>query len=229
MSKKELVVALDGPSGSGKSTIAKQVAKRMHYTYIDTGAMFRALGITAKKQNIPFEEGEKLNNFLQNIDLKYGISDDVLITVDGVDLTKEIREHYVSELASTISKLPSVRKYLLNFQRNLARSNFVVMEGRDIGTVVFPNSFCKIFMTASYEVRAERRLLQLQEAGNHEITLEQVIADIKERDERDSSRAIAPLKIADDAIMLDTSDLTFDQVLEKIVNIVKERVSVLDL
>lgn len=210
------VIALDGPSGSGKSTIAKEVAKKLNVVYIDTGAMFRAIGLTADKAGISFEEGDSLTKFINELDLQYGVSQDILIVANGEDLTRKIREHHVSELASKVSKLPTVRTFLLEFQRNLGKGTTCVMEGRDIGTVVFPDSFCKIFMTASDEVRAQRRLKQLREQGDNEIQLEQILEDIKIRDERDSSRDVAPLKQADDAVLLDTSDLTFDQVLEKI-------------
>jgi cytidylate kinase len=210
------VIALDGPSGSGKSTIAKEVAKKLSIVYIDTGAMFRAIGLSAHNAGISFEEGEALTTFIKNLDLKYGVSNEILIVANGEDLTSKIRDHHVSELASTISKLPTVRTFLLDFQRSLGNEKTCVMEGRDIGTVVFPNSFCKIFMTASNEVRAERRLKQLREQGDNEIQLDQIIEDIQTRDERDSNRDVAPLKQASDAILLDTSSLTFDQVLDSI-------------
>lgn len=217
------VIALDGPSGSGKSTIAKEVAKKLSLVYIDTGAMFRAIGLSAYSAGISFEEGEALSSFIENLDLQYGVSKDVLIVANGEDLTSKIREHHVSELASTISKLPTVRTFLLEFQRSLGNATTCVMEGRDIGTVVFPDSFCKIFMTASNEVRAERRLKQLREQGDQDIQLDQIIEDIKTRDERDSSRDVAPLKQAEDAILLDTSSLTFDQVLDRICEVAHSR------
>ncbi len=217
------VIALDGPSGSGKSTIAKEVAKKLGIVYVDTGAMYRAIGFAADSLGVPFEEGEKLSSFLNELDLNYGVSDSVLIVANGDDLTHKIREHHVSDLASRISKLPAVRTYLLEFQRALGRAKTCVMEGRDIGTVVFPDSFCKIFMTASDEVRAQRRLNQLREQGDNEVQLETIIADLKERDERDSSRDVAPLKQADDATLLDTSDLSFNQVLDRICEIAISR------
>lgn len=217
------VIAMDGPSGSGKSTIAKEVAKSLNIVYIDTGAMFRAIGIMATQQQIAFEESDELNDFLINLNLEYGVSDDVLIMAQGQDLTARIREHHVSDLASRISKLPSVRNFLLDFQRKLGQERTCVMEGRDIGTVVFPNAFCKIFMTASDEVRALRRLKQLHEMGDDSVEFDQIMKDIKERDERDSGRDLAPLKPAEDAIRLDTSNLAFNEVLEKISNIARER------
>lgn len=219
------VVALDGPSGSGKSTIAKDVAKKLGIVYIDTGAMFRAIGLVAKQQNIEFIEGPHLDFFLQNLQLEYGVSQSKLIVANGVDLSAAIREHHVSELASQISKLPAVRQYLLKFQRELAAARACVMEGRDIGTVVFPNAFCKIFMTASNEVRAMRRLKQLAQQGETHHQLDEIMRDIIARDQRDASRDVAPMKQADDAILLDTSNLSFEQVLERIISLAKQKAS----
>lgn len=213
------VVALDGPSGSGKSTIAKEVAKRMGIVYVDTGAMYRAIGLSCHDSNIPFEEGSELENFLSNLDLQYGVSESCLIMANGADLTTRIREHHVSDLASKISKIPLVRTFLLDFQRSLGHAKVCVMEGRDIGTVVFPDSFCKIFMTASFEVRAQRRLDQLKEQGEDNHSFEEVLEDLKIRDERDMNRDVAPLKQAEDGILLDTSDLNFEQVLDRICEI----------
>ena len=144
---KDKVIAIDGPCGSGKSSVAKKVATSLGVIYIDTGAMFRALGYCCHKNGIPFEEGKKINDFLNDLDLKYAVSDDCLIEVNGENLTETIRDHSVSALASGISIIPSVRTFLLNFQRKLAAQVVCIMEGRDIGTVVFPNAFCKIYLT----------------------------------------------------------------------------------
>jgi cytidylate kinase len=201
------VIAIDGPSGSGKSTVAKELARALNVLYIDTGAMFRALGFFADQQKIELIEGSGLTSFLNSIQVDYGVSASVLIRINGLDLTEKIREHHVSKLASIISQLPSVRKYLLDFQRALALDKVCVMEGRDIGTVVFPNSFSKFFITASVDIRAIRRLKQLQEGGDHNITLEQIKDDVRKRDETDMNRVVAPLKKADDAMLLDTTEL----------------------
>ena len=217
------VIAIDGPSGSGKSTIAKELAKSLNVLYIDTGAMFRALGFYADQQQIKLEEGVLLNNFLKSVKMEYGVSASVLIKIDGHDLTEKIREHHVSKLASTISQLPSVRKYLLDFQRHLALDKVCVMEGRDIGTVVFPKSFCKFFITASVDIRAERRLKQLQENGDHNVTKEQIIEDVRKRDETDMNRVVAPLKKAEDAMLLDTSHLNLVDIIKILSNEVKFR------
>lgn len=208
------VIAIDGPSGSGKSTVAKELARRLDVLYIDTGAMFRALAFEADRRGIDPEEGPVLSAFLADFKMEYGKSEQELIVVDGVNLTEKIREHHISTLASVFSQLPSVRTHLLNFQRELAKDRVCVMEGRDIGTVVFPQAFAKYFVTASLEVRAERRLAQLKEKGDTRLTLEQVIADQKKRDESDTNRAVAPLKQADDAELIDTSGHTLEEVLQ---------------
>jgi cytidylate kinase len=155
--------------------------------------------------------------------MDYGVSPTVLIRINGLDLTEKIREHHVSKLASIISQLPSVRKYLLDFQRALALDKICVMEGRDIGTVVFPNSFCKFFITASVDIRAIRRLKQLQEGGDNSITLEQIKDDVRKRDETDMNRVVAPLKKADDAMLLDTTDLNLADTINILSNEVKFR------
>ena len=155
--------------------------------------------------------------------MDYGVSSTCLIRINDVDLTEKIREHHVSKLASIISQLPSVRKYLLDFQRSLAMNKVCVMEGRDIGTVVFPNSFCKFFITASVDIRAERRLKQLQQSGDNSVTLEQIKDDVRKRDETDMNRVVAPLKKADDAMLLDTTELDINNIINILSNEVKFR------
>ena len=223
------VIAIDGPSGSGKSTIAKTLAERLGTLYIDTGAMFRALAYSADQAGVNIKEESSVNEFLNKIKLEYQTLDGALIKVDGIDLSEKIREHHVSKLASMISGIPSVRSYLLDFQRTLAKDHTCVMEGRDIGTVVFPNAFIKFFVTASIEVRAKRRLDQLNENGENSVELEQVIIDVKKRDEKDTSREVAPLKMADDATLVDTSNMDIEDVLSKLANDVNERASKLNI
>lgn len=223
------VIAIDGPSGSGKSTIAKSLAERLGTLYIDTGAMFRALAYSADQSGVNIKEESSVNEFLNKTKLEYQTSDGALIKVDGIDLSEKIREHHVSKLASMISGIPSVRSYLLDFQRTLAKDHTCVMEGRDIGTVVFPNAFIKFFVTASIEVRAKRRLDQLNENGENSVELEQVIKDVKKRDEKDTSREVAPLKMADDATLVDTSNMDIEDVLSKLANDVNERASKLNI
>lgn len=207
------VIAIDGPSGSGKSTVAKSLARELGILYIDTGAMFRALGYVANERKINLEEEQTVNSFLNSIKVDYQSETGSLIKVDGVDLTEKIREHHVSKLASIISQIPSVRTYLLDFQRSLANSKVCVMEGRDIGTVVFPDAFCKFFVTASIEVRAQRRFDQLVEKGQEDVDLEQLKKDVKKRDDKDMGREVAPLKKADDAELVDTSEMGLDSVI----------------
>lgn len=218
-----LVIAIDGPCGSGKSTVAREVAKNLSVLYVDTGAMFRALGYAIDKQGLKFEEGEALNNFLAQVKLGYGESDQVLVRVNGEDLTQKIREHHVSNLASSVSKLGSIRSFLLAFQRELAQRKICVMEGRDIGTVVFPDAFCKIYVTADLKIRAQRRFDQLKDQGQKDLNFDVIMADVKDRDDKDMNRPIAPLKQADDAVFLDTSSLSPEQVIESIRKIAFEK------
>jgi cytidylate kinase len=215
------VIAIDGPSGSGKSTMARLLAQKLGVLFIDTGSMYRALAYASNARGLKFEEGAILNDFLNSLKLEYGVSEDVLIKVDGEDLTLKIREHNSSKLASQISKLPSVRVFLVNFQRELAKSSVCVMEGRDIGTVVFPDSFCKLFVTASVEVRSLRRLNQLIENNEEGHTLEEVMKDVEKRDYEDINRDVAPLKPAEDSIILDTSEMSSDEVLIRLVELCK--------
>ncbi len=227
--KFEQVIAIDGPSGSGKSTIARTLANDLNVLYIDTGAMFRAIAYAVFEAKIPFTEGTELANFLSTLKLEYKINESLSIKINDQELSEKIREHHISHQASIISQLPSVRNYLLNFQRQLAQNQICVMEGRDIGTIVFPQSFCKFFITASAEVRAKRRLEQLKENGDNSHTLETVIEDVKKRDELDTNRAVAPLKKADDAIGVDTTNLSLSAVVNILVNEVKFRAAHLNI
>jgi cytidylate kinase len=222
------VVAIDGPSGSGKSTIAKQLAQMLGYLYIDTGAMYRALGFAAEQAGIPFENSDQMRDFLLSIDFKYGVNEQTLVEINGENLTQKIREHHVSQLASDISKLPCVRTHLLELQRELGRESFSVMEGRDIGTVVFPDAFIKIFLTASLEERAMRRLKQLEYKGEKH-TLEEILEDVKRRDHNDMNRDVAPLKQAHDATYFDTTESGKQEVLDKLSQMVKQKVTQLGL
>ncbi len=208
------VIAIDGPSGAGKSTVAKMVAAQMQAVYIDTGAMFRIVGLFFHKENIEFVENDLLKQGLARLEscFEYAPDPKRLVVVNGEDWSQEIREHHVSDLASRVSKLPLVRTFLLDFQRSLVQEKMAVMEGRDIGTVVFPEAFCKIFLTASPEVRAERRVAELKARGDDLADYGSILQDIKERDDRDSSRDTAPLKKADDAVAVDTSALNIDEV-----------------
>ena len=222
----EKCIAIDGPCGSGKSVVAKKIAEILGVLYVDTGAMFRAIGHVCDRDHIPFEDNKDLQDYLSSLSVSYDSADNeygITIAINGEDLTEKIREHHVSGLASKISTLLPVRSYLLELQRTIAMGRVCVMEGRDIGTVVFPKSFCKIYLTALVDVRAKRRLEQLNEKGNNSMTLEEVTKDVKERDERDASREIAPLKRAEDALLLDSSNLNITQVIDRVVNIVTSK------
>ena len=224
------VIAIDGPSGSGKSTMAKNLASELGLLFIDTGAMFRAIGFFADKLGVAFEEGQELDHFLSTLEIQYSDNPDELIIINGDNLSHKIREHRVSTLASVISQLPSVRTFLLNFQRGLGAENICVMEGRDIGTVVFPDAFCKVFITASPEVRAQRRYDQLKGLNpKSNETFDQVLADVIERDRKDTQREVAPLKVADGAILLDTSDMEADDVLNRLIEIAREKAGAYNL
>lgn len=218
--KTKRVIAIDGPSGSGKSTCARMLAKELGLLYIDTGAMYRALGYWAQEKEIPFKEGEALQSFLKNIKLSYGESESNLIEIDGVNLTEKIRQHEVSKLASIISQIPSVRTYLVDFQRTLPTSTTCVMEGRDIGSVVFPDAFCKFFITTNTKLRAMRRFEELKEKGQSGLTLEQIIHDIEERDKSDLNRTHSPLIQTDDAELIENGeniDKTIASLKEKVI------------
>jgi cytidylate kinase len=230
------IIAIDGPSGSGKSTLAQIVAAKLSFLYIDTGAMFRALGIVLNEKFGPFESEEynkpsshKIQLFLASLNVEYGRNNS-LISINGVDYTAQIRDHAVSKLASVVSAWDEVRNFLKFFQRSLVDDRPCVMEGRDIGTVVFPDAYCKIFLTANPLVRAQRRLDQLKELKpqNH-YSLEEILRDVEARDESDRNRPIAPLKKAEDAFELDSSHLSKDQVIDKIIEVSKYRIQQLGI
>lgn len=214
------VIAIDGPSGSGKSTIAKLIAAKLGLVYLDTGAMFRGLGYILDQKNIDAENVSDIEECLQNIKLEYGIDEDTLIKIDGLNLTKIIREHKVSELASIYSQVPEVRSFLKKKQQEIGNARPSILEGRDIGTVIFPKAALKFFLTANPEVRAKRRLTQLIEKDQNnqgKYSVKSILKDIEERDLKDSTRAEAPLVQASDAMAVDTSSLGIDQVVDLIV------------
>ncbi|MCT4640778.1 MAG: (d)CMP kinase [Bacteriovoracaceae bacterium] len=218
------VIAIDGPSGSGKSTIAKKISTILNLTYLDTGAMFRGLSVVLGQKDI--KEASKIKNFLENINFEYAPTQDVLIRIDGVDLTTKIREHEVSALASFYSSFDEVRSYLKKIQRKIAKEKPSILEGRDIGTVIFPKAALKIFLTADDRVRAKRRLDQLIEkdpANDSKYTIESILQDIKDRDQKDSTRSNAPLVKASDAIEVDTTKMNIDQVIETIIDHYKNK------
>ncbi len=212
--KQSAVIAIDGPSGSGKSTVSKALAQRLKILYIDTGAMYRALAYGAFQQKIPFSEGRDLLSFLDTIPFEYKYKNSqCVILVNGENVTQKIRNPKVSHLASVFSTLQSVRKYLTGLQKKLPKNNPCVMEGRDVGSVIFPKAFCKFFLTASLKIRAKRRLKQLQEnREERHFSLEDIMKEVRVRDERDSTRELTPLRKEKDAELIDTSDLAFKDV-----------------
>lgn len=209
------VIAVDGPAGAGKSTVSKIVASKLGFTYIDTGAMYRAVGLKFLRSGQVLTE-----NFLEEItrDIEIELDESARVFLDGEEVTKEIRTPEVSKLASDVSKYGFVRKKLTELQREMAAKGSVIMDGRDIGTEVLPNADVKIFLTASIDERAKRRFEELTAKGSV-VNLDAVKSEMASRDKQDSEREIAPLKKADDAILIDSTNLTVDEVVTKILRI----------
>ena len=209
-------IAIDGPAGAGKSTIAKLVAKEKGYIYVDTGAMYRGLAIHFLKKGIQPDEKEKIIYACKDAEVSIGYEDGAQqIYLNGENITSMLREEAVGNMASISSAVPEVRAKLLDLQRNLAKEKDVVMDGRDIGTHVLPNADVKIYLTASVECRANRRFKELTEKGIA-CNYDEIAQDIQERDTRDMNREIAPLKKADDAVLVDSSDMTIEEVVKAI-------------
>lgn len=225
---KYISVAIDGPAGAGKSTMAKLVASRLGYAYVDTGAIYRTIGLFLQICGISPKDVDGITRLIDDaaIQIEYDAAGAQHMILNGQDVTEDLRTEEMGSYASQISALKVVRDVLLDLQRDLAATRNVVMDGRDIGTVVLPNADVKIFLTASPEVRAQRRLLELREKGNKKATLEQVLADIRQRDQRDTTRAVAPLKQAADAVVLDTSSLSPEESAAAILEIVEKRLAV---
>ncbi|MFL5784400.1 MAG: (d)CMP kinase [Bacteriovoracaceae bacterium] len=227
---KDQVIALDGPSGSGKSTVAKMVAQKLGLIYIDTGSMFRAAayalqhtGIDFSKTKLSPAEDDLIKKFFHDHRFQYAPEQGVLIQLDNLNLTDVIREHHVSRLASQISKYKVIRDFLADWQRTIVKDRPSILDGRDIGTVIFPNAILKVFLTASPEERATRRLEELKERGQTDFDYNTVLADIKERDYEDMNREIAPLKKAQDALELDTTGKTIPHIIDEIIRLWNER------
>lgn len=216
------VVAIDGPSGSGKSTIAKLVAQKLGLTYLDTGAMFRALAWTLDQKHIAPADENAILEHINRLEFEYAPSEEVLIRIDQKDLSQKIREHQVSALASVYSKSPSIRNYLKQKQREIAQQKPSILEGRDIGSVIFPDALIKIYLTAQPEVRAKRRCAELNQKET-KYSFDEVLADIKKRDLADKTRAVAPLVKASGAIEIDTSYKSIDEISTEIIHIFEKR------
>lgn len=220
MIKKHITIAIDGPSGSGKSTLAGQLAKHYGLIHIDTGALYRTIGLFVHRLGIASDDAEKISASLPQIDISMKLVDGKgRVTLDGTVMGEEIRTPIISKYASDVSKIPEVRAFLLELQRSIARENSVVMDGRDIGTVILPDADVKLFLVASDTARAERRCAELKEKGE-DVTLQSVLDDMRWRDANDSGRKIAPLVPAEDAIMFDNSVLNKEESFRKAVEII---------
>ena len=216
-------IAIDGPAGAGKSTIAKKVAKELDFIYVDTGAMYRSMALYLIRKGVKAEEKNKIIELLPEIHVTLAyVEGEQHVYLNQEDVSSLIRNEEVSQMTSSISTIAEVREALLSLQRNLAKENNVLMDGRDIGTCVLPNAELKIYLTASTKVRAKRRYDEMIEKGM-ECNLKELEASIKERDYRDMNREIAPLKQAEDAVFLDTSDMNIEEVVSAIIRLVKER------
>lgn len=222
---KKVAIAIDGPSGAGKSSIAKALAKKLGIVYVDTGAIYRTVGLYIWRNNVDSKDASKIISMLPEISVKLAYVDGTQhIFLNGEDVSGLIRTETISKYASDVSAIPEVRAFLLSLQRDMAKENSVIMDGRDIGTVVLPDAEVKIFLTASAEVRAQRRYKELIEKGE-KVEFEDVLAAIITRDTNDSSRATAPLKAADDAVILDSSDINAEQTLNAAIEIINSKIA----
>lgn len=212
-------IAIDGPAGAGKSTIAKRIAEIMHLTYVDTGAMYRALGLKAVRNGIDPGDAEAVAPMLTDTTVTFiKINGEQHVVLDGEDVNEFIRTEEISHAASVISTLPEVRQKLVDLQREIARSTDTVMDGRDIGTVVLPNTPYKFYVTASAEVRAKRRFIEYQQKGIlGDMTYEDVLNEVKARDERDMNREFSPLRPAENAVIIDTSEMSIDEAVDAVI------------
>lgn len=224
--EKVIRIAIDGPSGSGKSTLARKLAGALGFVYIDTGSLYRAIGLAASRNGVPVDAPERVCPLLKDLDLEMRLEDGgSAVYLDGKRLGDEIRTPLVSQYTSQVSKVPEVRAFLLKTQQEIARKNSVVMDGRDIGTVVLPDAQLKLFLCASPEQRAERRYAELLAKGE-QVTKEQVFTDLAWRDENDRKREIAPAKPAPDAIILDNSGLDQEETLRAALELTRERLHI---
>lgn len=219
-----IAIAIDGPAGAGKSTIARLAAKELGYIYVDTGALYRTIGLSAFRRKLTAEDKEQIIKMLPGIkvELAFNEHQEQIVLLDGEDVSGLIRTPEISMMASAVSAIPEVRAYLLDLQRDMAHTNNVIMDGRDIGTVVLPDAKIKIFLSASPECRARRRYDELIEKGM-DIKYEDILSDVIARDYADSHRDIAPLKPADDAISVDTSGEDLETSVNKLLGIMRER------
>ena len=222
----ERSIAIDGPAGAGKSTLARALARELGYLYVDTGAIYRTVALRAREAGADPSDPEQVAPLLEDLDLRmdYGADGVQRMYLSGRDVTETIRENKISALASQVAALPAVREFLLEFQRKQAREHNVVMDGRDIGTVVLPQAGVKIFLTAAPEARARRRTAELLQRGQ-DADFDEILREIRQRDEQDENRPVAPLRQAEDAALLDTTNLDLKGSLEALLTLVRERLS----
>ena len=227
MAKEHYSIAVDGPSGAGKSTLAKALARELNIIYVDTGAIYRTIGLEVFRRGLDPKNEAEVSAILPELSIRMEYEDDGLqhMFLNGEDVTADIRLPSISLYASDVSALPAVRAFLLEMQRELARRNCVIMDGRDIGTVVLPDAEVKIYLTASAEERAKRRFLELAARGAGK-TYQEVLEEQRLRDDNDMHRAIAPLKPAEDSVIVDTTKLDFEQSKQAVLSIIRERVGV---
>lgn len=219
------IVAIDGPAGTGKGTVTKIIAEKMNLINIDTGATYRCVALNMLNKNVHLEDEEGIKNILDNIKIEFkNIDGNQLVYLNGQDVTDEIRSKRVTECVSQVSAIKQVRLAMSNLQRVMGLKQDSIMEGRDIGTYVFPNADVKIYLDADVEERARRRFIQNKEK-NIEMSYEEILESIKMRDENDKAKEIGALKVADDAIVIDTTHLTIDEVVQKIVNIINLKIN----
>ncbi|MCH5191915.1 MAG: (d)CMP kinase [Oscillospiraceae bacterium] len=218
-------VAIDGPAGAGKSTVARAAAKKLGYIYVDTGALYRAVGVNALRNKIETTDAEKVGASLADITVELKFVQGVQhVFLNGDDVSEEIRLPEASMAASNVSAIPAVRAFLFDLQRDIAAKNDCIMDGRDIGTVVLPDAQVKIFLTADDEERAMRRYKELKEKGS-EVTFKEVLDDLRIRDYNDSHREIAPLKPAEDSVMINTTGMTLEESINAVIKAVKEKIA----
>ena len=222
----ERSIAIDGPAGAGKSTLARALARELGYLYVDTGAIYRTVALRAREAGADPSDPEQVAPLLEDLDLRmdYGGDGVQRMYLSGRDVTEAIRENEISALASQVAALPAVREFLLEFQRKQAREHDVVMDGRDIGTVVLPQAGVKIFLTAAPEARARRRTAELLQRGQ-DADFDEILREIRQRDQQDENRPVAPLRQAEDAVLLDTTNLDLKGSLEALLTLVRERLS----
>ena len=225
MSKNIFSVAIDGPSGAGKSTLAKAVAAKLDILYVDTGAIYRTIGCYVKEKGVHPRDNEAVIALLSEIHIEMRYAEDGLqhMILNGKDVTTEIRQNEISQYASDVSAIPEVRTFLLEMQRQFARENSVIMDGRDIGTVVLPDAEVKVFLTAPLAERARRRFVELEQRGTPR-AYEDVLREMEQRDYNDSHRAAAPLRQAEDAVLLDTGELNFEESFAALLSIIRKKV-----